>query len=137
MTRLSISIVAGLLAGTLLAGAANAHHGWGGYREKMRVTVTVTALKLGNPHDRLLAVDADGQEWNLLLAPPARNRRFGFNEDSVAVGDELELYGQKHPSRFEMKVHCLYRGEETLSTSRYDTGRTSRSRTRGESSDDC
>ncbi len=99
------------------------------------MTVTVTELVLRNPHDRLLAVDADGTEWNLLLAPPARNRRFGFSEESVSVGDELELYGQKHPSRNEIKVHCLYRGGENIYTYRYDNGRTSLSRARGDKRD--
>ena len=92
------------------------------------MSVTVIELKLGNPHDRLIATDASGQQWNLLLAPPARNRRFGFSEESVSVGDELVLYGQKHPQRLEIKVHCLYRGGEMLYTYRYDNGRSSLSR---------
>jgi hypothetical protein len=133
MSQKIISFTAGLL----LAATASAHHGWGGYREKSEMPVTVTAVKLGNPHDRLLAVDADGQEWNLLLAPPARNRRFGFDENSVAVGDNIELYGLKHPSRFEVKVHCLYRDGVNIYTYRYDNGRTSLSRVRGESRTDC
>ena len=120
----------------LLSSLATAHHGWGGYKERMEITVTVTELVLRNPHDRLLAVDVDGTEWNLLLAPPARNRRFGFSEESVSVGDELELYGQKHPSREEIKVHCLYREGELIYTYRYDNGRTSLSRARIEK-DEC
>ncbi len=107
-----------------------AHHGWSGYKEVIEMSATVTELKLGNPHDRLIATDESGQEWNLLLAPPARNRRFGFNEESVSVGDELNLFGQKHPQRFEIKVHCLYRDGEMLYTYRYDNGRSSLSRSR-------
>jgi hypothetical protein len=120
-----------------LAGLANAHHGWGGYKEKLEISVTVTSVKLGNPHDRLIAVDDEGLEWNLLLAPPARNRRFGFSEASIAVDDRVELYGLKHPSRLEVKVHCLYKDGENIYTYRYDNGRTSLSRIRGESRDDC
>ena len=114
----------------LLASAAFAHHGWGGYTEKIEMTVTITAVKLGNPHDRLLATDEEGNEWTLLLAPPARNRRFGFNEESVSVGDVLELFGQKHPKRLEMKVHCLNKDGENLYTYRYNNGRTSLARER-------
>jgi hypothetical protein len=121
-----------ILAGMLIGAQASAHHGWGGYKEKLEMTVTITALKLGNPHDRLVAVDGEGNEWNLLLAPPARNRRFGFSEESISVGDVVELYGQKHPSRPELKVHCIYKDGENLYTYRYDNGRTSLSRTRGE-----
>jgi hypothetical protein len=127
----------GLVIGLAMASQAIAHHGWGGYKEKLAMTVTITELKLGNPHDRLIATDGEGREWNLLLAPPARNRRFGFSEESISVGDVVELYGQKHPKRFEVKVHCLYRDDENLYTYRYDNGRTSLSRARGEDRDDC
>ena len=119
-----------LTAMILAASAVYAHHGWGGYKERLEITVTVTELILRNPHDRLLAMDAEGTEWNLLLAPPARNRRFGFSEASVSVGDTLELYGQKHPRRDEIKVHCLYRAGELIYTYRYENGRTSLSRAR-------
>ena len=123
--------ISGFLAGMLFASQAHAHHGWGGYKEKLEFTVTITELKLGNPHDRLVAVDADGNEWNLLLAPPARNRRFGLSDESISVGDVVELYGQKHPKRRELKVHCIYLGGENIYTYRYDNGRTSLARTRG------
>ena len=114
----------------IASSAAFAHHGWGGYHEVVEMTATVTEVKLGNPHDRLVATDHNGHEWNLLLAPPARNRRFGFSEESIGVGDEIELYGQKHPERNEIKVHCLYRDGEVLYTYRYDNGGTSLARTR-------
>lgn len=131
-----VSVIAAVL---LLVAAVPvfAHHGWNGYKEVIEMSATVTVLKLGNPHDRLIATDESGQEWNLLLAPPARNRRFGFNEESVSVGDELNLFGQKHPQRFEIKVHCLYRDGEMLYTYRYDNGRSSLSRSRRTSRESC
>ena len=118
--------VAATLALPLLP--AEAHHGWGGYRTDIEITLTVEELKLGNPHDRLIASDAEGQSWNLLLAPPARNRRFGFDETSVAVGDEIELIGRRHPRRLEIKVHCLFRDGEPVYTYRYNNGRSSLAR---------
>lgn len=122
------------LAGLVLCSAALAHHGWGGYKEQIQGLFTIAELKLGNPHDRLTATDDEGREWNLLLAPPARNRRFGFSEDSISVGDEVEIIGQKHPSRLEIKVHCINQGDQNLYTYRYDNGRTSLARMRrGES----
>lgn len=129
------SVIAGLFVGATLVSVANAHHGWGGYRQDIDMEVTITELKLGNPHDRLVAADDSGQEWNLLLAPPARNRRFGFNEDSLSVGDKVDLVGQKHPDRFEVKVHCINKDGQNLYTYRYDNGRTSLSRQR--KGDDC
>lgn len=136
MTRFTISITSAL-ALLVASSFATAHHGWGGYKEPLELTVTVTELALRNPHDRLIVTDSEGTEWNLLLAPPARNRRFGFSEESVSVGDELELFGQKHPARNEVKVHCLYRADELIYTYRYDNGRTSLSRSRRTDREDC
>ncbi|MDH3442016.1 MAG: DUF6152 family protein [Gammaproteobacteria bacterium] len=136
MRKLSIFVVS-IVAIMVASSLANAHHGWGGYKERLEMTVTVKELALRNPHDRLIVVDADGNEWNLLLAPPARNRRFGFSEESVSVGDQLELFGQKHPSRNEVKVHCLYRDGENIYSYRYDNGRTSLSRVRQSDRKDC
>ena len=130
------SILAGAVV-AITATAAFAHHGWSGYKEVIEMSATVTELKLGNPHDRLIAVDDEGDEWNLLLAPPARNRRFGFNEESVSAGDSIVLFGQKHPKRNEIKVHCLYRDDEMIYTYRYDNGRTSLSRSRRTSKESC
>ena len=132
--------IVSLLTGVLLVVVTStvfAHHGWSGYKKVIEMSATVTELKLGNPHDRLLATDDAGQEWNLLLAPPARNRRFGFSEESVSVGDKIVLYGQKHPQRFEVKVHCLYRDDEMIYTYRYDNGRSSLSRSRRTSKESC
>jgi hypothetical protein len=120
---------AALLAASLLTPNAFAHHGWGSYKEDIEITLTITELKLGNPHDRLIATDADGQEWNLLMAPPARNRRFGFDETTVSVGQEVGLIGQKHPSRHEIKVHCLFRDGDAVYTYRYNGGTSSLKRT--------
>ena len=94
------------------------------------MSLVITELKLGNPHDRLVAEDADGNEWNLLLAPPARNRRFGFGEDTLAVGDEIELFGQKHPDKREVKVHFIDLEGERVYIYKYDNGRTSMERMR-------
>ena len=124
------TLVLVIITGSLAALPAAAHHGWGGYKDRVELTVTIVELKLGNPHDRLIAADDTGQEWNLLLAPPARNRRFGFSAASVSVGDVVEFLGQKHPRRHEIKVHCLYRGGENLYTYRYDSGQTSLDRQR-------
>lgn len=136
MTRFRITALSAL-ALLAMTSLATAHHGWGGYTQPLGMTVTVTELVLRNPHDRLIVIDADRNEWNLLLAPPARNRRFGFSEESVGVGDQLELFGQKHPKRNEVKVHCLYREGEIIYTYRYDNGRSSLSRSRRTDRRDC
>jgi hypothetical protein len=128
-------MVASVLGCLLLLSSAFAHHGWGGYTERIEFSATISALKLGNPHDRLMVTDGDDEEWNLLLAPPARNRRFGFNEESLSVGDVVDIIGQKHPQRREVKVHCLDKDGENLYTYRYDSGTSSLERLR--KGEDC
>jgi len=134
MKKQLLTFLLGLAGSMLLLSVAEAHHGWGGYKERVEGVFKIVQVKLGNPHDRLIATDEQGREWNLLLAPPLRNRRFGFNEDSVSVGDIIEILGQRHPKRLEMKVHCIDMNGENLYTYRYDNGRTSLERQRkGES----
>lgn len=135
MKKNILTFVLSLAGSMLLMSVAHAHHGWGGYKERIEGAFTITAVKLGNPHDRLVATDEQGREWVLLLAPPARNRRFGFGEDSVSVGDVIEILGQRHPKRLEMKVHCIGLDGKNLYTYRYDNGRTSLERQR--SKDAC
>lgn len=119
-----------MIAAVMAALPAAAHHGWSFYKEQVEMTVVISELKLGNPHDRLVAQDAQGNEWNLLLAPPARNRRFGFTDDTLEVGDEIELFGQKHPDKREVKVHYININGETVYTYKYNNGRTSMERMR-------
>ena len=67
MVRATIFIASTIL-GFVLWSTASAHHGWGGYKENIEFSVTIKELKLGNPHDRLIATDDEGQDWNLLVA---------------------------------------------------------------------
>lgn len=125
-------VVTAVAFGVTCLTSAFAHHGWGGYSEDLEKTFTITQLKLGNPHDRLIVTDSDGQEWNLLLAPPARNRRFGFSKESVNVGDVVDIIGEKHPKRREVKVHCINIDGVNIYTYRYDSGKSSLERQRNE-----
>ena len=75
---------------------ALAHHGWSTYQEGFTLSGTVREINFGNPHDQLVVVDEDGNAWAVLLAPPLRNRRMGFDESAIAVDDAVTLYGQRH-----------------------------------------
>lgn len=120
-----IAILAALLLGPTLAWA---HHGWTGYTSDIDTSLVVSELRLGNPHDQLIATDSEGQEWNLVLATPARNRRLGFNESSLSVGDEIDVLGRGHPSKTEIKVHCIYIAGDTVYTYYDWDGKTSLSK---------
>ena len=93
-----------------------AHHGWTGYNSDLDISLVITELRLGNAHDQLVATDSEGQEWDLVLATPPRNRRLGFDENTLSIGDQIDILGRGHPSRPEAKVHCIYLSGETVYT---------------------
>jgi len=100
---------------SLLSGHVFAHHGWSWYGEEdFSLSGRVVATHFGNPHDRL-TVEADGREWNLVLSPPNRSRRAGFDESEVAVGDTVTAFGRRHrdAATFEMKTERLKVGDNT------------------------
>ena len=121
----ALLVVAVVLDNSFWISPVEAHHGWNGYTRSIKMPVRVDEIDLGNPHDRLKVIDAQGQEWNILLAPPARNRRYGFNKNSLKIGDVVELMGERRPKRYEIKVHCIFKNGETLYTYRYSGGKTS------------
>lgn len=105
------------LAALLLGpGIVLAHHGWSGYNSDIDTSLVVTELHLGGSHDQLVATDSNGQEWDLVLATPNRNRRLGFDENTLSVGDEIAILGRGHPDKPEIKVHCIYIDGETVYT---------------------
>ena len=108
-----LTIAAMLMVGPTLA---LAHHGWGGYNRDIDTNLVITELRLGGSHDQLVATDSDGQAWDLVLATPQRNRRLGFDENTLAVGDAIDVLGRGHPDRAEIKVHCIYVGGEAVYT---------------------
>ena len=93
-----------------------AHHGWSGYNSDIDTNLVVTELHLGGSHDQLVATDSSGQQWDLVLATPNRNRRLGFDEGTLSVGDEIAILGRGHPDKPEIKVHCIYIAGETVYT---------------------
>ena len=108
-TRRAISFAAAiaLIAGSL---PVLAHHGWEGYRtEDFEITGTVdTAVSLSGPHASL-KIKADGQVWNVVLAPPPRTARAGLKEGMIPVGATVTAYGHRHkdPKTFEVKTERL------------------------------
>lgn len=108
-----LSIIGLLLVGPTLVWA---HHGWGGYNSDIDTSLVVTELRLGGAHDQLVATDSEGQRWDLVLATPQRNRRLGFNESTLSVGDEIDVLGRGHPDRPEIKVHCIYSSGQAIYT---------------------
>jgi hypothetical protein len=102
--RLAIAIC----AAALLAVPAFAHHGWGGNSEQefeLSGTV-VTGVSLAGPHATMKIKGADGQVWDLTLAPPARTSQAGLKEGVIPVGAKVTIHGHRNldPKRFEVKT---------------------------------
>ncbi|HZA66885.1 MAG TPA: DUF6152 family protein [Geminicoccaceae bacterium] len=106
--------ITGVLVLILMTAKAFAHHGWSGYTEDdFILTGVVEEVELGNPHGHLM-VRSDGGVWNVVLGPPARNRRAGITDGVIGVGDTVTAYGKRHrnPDQLEMKTERLEVGEE-------------------------
>lgn len=111
-TRPSILALAAVLAGG--ATAVQAHHGWSGNTTAIELTGTVVApVDLSGPHGTMQIRDADGQVWDITLAPAPRTQRAGLTEDTLAVGAEVTLSGMRNDdaSRFEVKTRRVTHGD--------------------------
>lgn len=102
-----LSFAAGGAVLALVTLPAAAHHGWGGNNQAIELTGTVvSAVDLTGPHATMQIRDADGQVWNVTLAPAPRTARAGLDEKAVPVGAEVTITGMRNddPSRFEVKT---------------------------------
>ena len=89
-----------LLAASLAAGAALAHHGWGSYDvdRKFTISAPVAVLAWGNPHVSLRVPHA-GATWDAVLAPPFRMEARGLTPEMIGSGAMVAVEG--YPSNRE------------------------------------
>src|ERR1044071_3336406 len=102
-SRRSLCIRVGILAVSLSALPASAHHGWAGnLDEEFELTGTVErGVSLAGPH-ATMQIRADGKLWDITLAPPARTERAGLKEGIIPVGAAVTIHGHRNrdPKRF-------------------------------------
>lgn len=106
MTISRLALVGASVA-ALAAMPAVAHHGWGGNGQPIELSGTVvSAVDLSGPHATMQVRDADGQVWDVTLAPAPRTARAGLSADAVPVGAEVTVSGQRNddPAKFEVKT---------------------------------
>jgi hypothetical protein len=106
----------GTLAGVALAFVVllslpvSAHHGWGGYSDaEFQISGTVeTPVSLAGPH-AALKIRANGQVWDVVLAPSARTEAAGLKEGLIPVGAQVTASGHRHrdANKFEIKTERL------------------------------
>ena len=88
-------LVAFSLPVLLLAGPANAHHGWRWTADgRFELTGIITGARLGNPHG-VLTIDAEGEIWQAEVGQPWRNERAGLSDAMLAPGTEVTIIGKR------------------------------------------
>jgi len=111
----AISVLAAALA--LSALPAFAHHGWGGNAaEEFELTGTVESpVNLSGPH-ATMKIRAQGQVWDITLAPSARTARAGLTEGVLPVGAQVKVHGHRNsdPKRFEIKTERVTWNNKTF-----------------------
>ena len=113
--RLLVKKLLPIIALGLVAELSWAHHGWAGNEdEQFELTGTVVkAVSLAGPHANL-QIKAEGQLWEITLAPPARTERAGLKENTIPVGAEITVSGHRsgEAERFEIKTERVsYQGK--------------------------
>jgi hypothetical protein len=96
-----------MFAITLATAPVAAHHGWGGNGdEQFELSgVVEQGVSLAGPH-ATMRIRAEGQVWDITLAPPARTERAGLKADVIPVGAKVTVHGHRNrdEKRFEIKT---------------------------------
>lgn len=92
------ALLAGIAAGILPAGRAEAHHGWGSYDAGAAFTIDgeILAARYENPHGEVEILHA-GRRWTCTLAPPFRMQSRGLPPEALKPGVRAQIEG--YPSR--------------------------------------
>ncbi len=89
-----------ILALTLIALSASAHHGWSEYDSARELTLTgiIQSSGYANPHGfvRLQVGGAKGKVWTVILAPPSRMERRGLSRNALKAGTTAKVVGYPH-----------------------------------------
>ena len=87
-SRLALCLSLAILAISLSALPALAHHGWGGNADQeFELTGTVeSSVSLAGPH-ATMKIKADGKIWDITMAPPARTERAGLKDGPLVPVD--------------------------------------------------
>lgn len=105
-----------ILAVAALAGAAQAHHGWGSYdaTKAFSITAPVEHLQWANPHAHVM-VKHGGATWEATLAPLFRMEARGLSQEMLKPGTSVTVEG--YPSTRtpnEMRAERITVGGKTV-----------------------
>lgn len=106
MQRMKMFVLLAALWAVSLPAAA--HHGWSGNTAgEIEITgEVVSEVSLAGPHGTFQLRDAEGQVWDITLAPGPRTYRAGLGEGTIPVGAEVTVLGERNenPDVHEAKV---------------------------------
>src|SRR6266850_1628257 len=96
------SLTLALLAASLVALPAAAHHGWSSYDSNNAITLTgtITEASYTYPHGTIM-LETSGKTWLAVLAPPSRMSARGLPSSDLTVGAQATVEG--YPSRQDPK----------------------------------
>ena len=116
--RFCVGLIIAVAFIAALTGSASAHHGWGGQaQEETTLTGTLAApVSLSGPHATMKIKAADGQIWDITMAPPARTASAGLKEGIIPVGATVTVKGHKNmtANKFEMKTEVVQWNNRTF-----------------------
>jgi len=96
-----------VVAVTLWASSALAHHGWNWTEDKQtEMTGEITEIFIGPPHPRLMITTPDG-DWQVDLGNPRQTRDAGFVEGEAAVGDTVLIRGHRSAKSDERIIKAV------------------------------
>jgi hypothetical protein len=96
------SLTLAMLATSLVALPAAAHHGWSSYDGNNAITLTgtITEASYTYPHGTIM-LETSGKTWLAVLAPPSRMSARGLPSSDLTVGAQATVEG--YPSRQDPK----------------------------------
>jgi hypothetical protein len=106
----------GILALSLLALPAAAHHGWSEYDSSRTLTFTGKILESGyeHPHGHI-KLDTPGKVWHVVLAPPSRMENRGLPPADLERGKTVTVVGYANREKpEEMRAERITAGGKTV-----------------------
>jgi hypothetical protein len=91
-----------LLAATLCALPAFAHHGWSEYDQEKPLTLTGKVTQTGYEHPHgYIKLETPGKSWVVILAPPSRMQARGLPREDIKVGATVTVVAYANRSKAE------------------------------------
>jgi hypothetical protein len=109
-------IAIGLVAASLAALPAAAHHGWSTYDSSNTLTITGTIRDVSYtyPHGTI-RLEAEGKTWLAVLAPPSRMSARGLPSSDLKTGMQATVEGyQSRNDPAEMRAERIILNGRTI-----------------------